>query len=293
MANNNKVGNNKNKQSFEDSAAPRKKARLILMVLILGLAVLVSLYIHFQTSYQSPDDSIREQKTPSSQTMIANLTQKKLPSEQQTPSTFLSPIVTSQQNEQPTTPESSSNQNQSISPCKSLQPCSNLLQFIQEYILLKNAVNNGEDISNQINNLNKFSINSDPLKQNIVDLLKYSRSNRNYKYFQDKFKTLIKPIYKNSKYFFTIDLKDYILIRKIDDRALQNEDLDKTVFLISQSLDNNNLLYAHENLEKLPSDLNLINIFKQEIQDQINIETSTNNIENILLNNSDCAIVSK
>lgn len=270
-----------NKQSFEDSSPSRRNFHLMTLVFILGIAVFAALYLNFQTSYKSDQSSLDTKESSLSEPRIdLKLSDVNVESQQ----IHQSNKVLGQKQ---------TDDSKTIVHSQCAQSCLPLLQFTQDYLLLKNYVLADDDFANQLTILMRYTVNSEELKQNLVSLLNLSKYNHSYKYFKEQFKGLIKPIYKYSKQLFTVDVINYIFIRKINNRALESDDLDKIVFLISQALENNNLISAYENLKKLPQDIESINVFSQEIENKINIQNNIANIENILLNKPDCSIVSK
>lgn len=282
-----------NKQSFEDSSPPKKKYRLIILSLILGIAVLISLYLNFQTSYQSSESKSTIKANPSEAIITKNTS---IPAQQNTYNEDKQQVIDSEKTQQVIDSKKTQQESEDTPPpsqAQCSQPCTALLQFTQDYFSLKTDLIMGNDFANQLINLTQYTIKSEDLKQSLINLLNLSKHNHNYRYFRDKFKGLIKPLYKHSKQFFTIDLKDYVFIRKIDDRAMRHDDLDKVVFVVLQALENNDLISALKNLNELPQNVDFISLFKQEIEDQVDIENNIANIENILLNKPDCSIVSK
>lgn len=251
------------------SSSKNNKLWLLYLILTLGVVVLTALYINFQFSYKFSGISQKISELDSNQEKIISLSRNIVPDQP--------PVI--MQEAKPVEPQHNY--------------CNDLREFIQDYYLMKLSAQKGQDFSGQALNLNQYSIHSPELKGNIENLINLAPENRAPSYFKQNFHNLIRLLYKtqnDSKYF---NLRDYIFVRAIGERAINNGGLDGQVFLIEQALEQNNLTKVNEHLQDLQQDVLPLNIYKSEISNQLAIQECFENIENILLDKSNSNIVSK
>lgn len=171
--------------------------------------------------------------------------------------------------------------------------CGDMLNFVQDYYQFKDKLFTGENYTDALINLSLYKIHSEELQQNLNSLPGLLKNYHDSAYFKDTFKELIRSIYKNSKQYFVLDLRDYFFIRKVGSRAMDSEGLDKIVYLISISLDKNDFKTALTNLNIISTDIESIDLFRKEIADKLSLEDTMNTIEFLLLNKRGCEMVSK
>lgn len=272
---------------------PKKSNKLLKLsfLFIIGIAIFILLYINFQSIYKIKD--IFPHKSEILNTIITTYTKK-----------YTSHNSQDTQKSEANTPAEkleveSNNHTDSIGSKPSSCPnqeninCTALLSFTQDYYIMHSYAEKGQDFSESLAELDQYKINSEDLKLNLSYLMPLASKNNSIEYLRSKFDTLIKVIYQNSRESTFLELNNYFLIRKINDRALKNDDLDRKIFIIEKALDNNNLSTIREDLKLINQNFNAFNIFKIEIDNKLKIESTMSNIEKILLSKPDCNIVSK
>ena len=253
---------------------PSNKLWLVYTLLILGIGILAALYINFQLTYKFNGISKKISELDSNQIKITSLS-KAYPAQEEAQST-------EKKLEEPS---------QEKNP--QLASCLNLNNFLQDFYIIKLNVEKGNDFSIQASELNKYMILSSELKQPIDNLINLSTKNKEINYFKLSFNHLIRDLYKQpseSKFF---NLKDYVFVRAIGEKAIKNGGLDRQIALIEQALNNNNLQEVDEYLQELPQDIISLNNFKIDVKNQLSIQESLKQIETILFDKRNDMTVSK
>ncbi|MGB4191134.1 MAG: hypothetical protein WBJ81_01100 [Rickettsiales bacterium] len=285
---------NDKKQESNNSTdqTPKKlnKALKFSFLFIIGIAIFILLYINFQSIYKIKN--ILPQKSEIFNTIITTSAKK------DTSYTNAKEAADNDLLEKPEVSNKNNNVNSTedkIFSCLNQENinCTALLSFTQDYYIMHSYATKGQDFSESLVKLQQYKINSEDLKQNLSYLMPLANKNNSIEYLSSKFAELIKLIYKNSRESTFLELSNYFLIRKINDRALKSDDLDNKIFIIEKALANNNLSSINEELQLINQNFNSFNIFKIEMDNKVKIESSMSSIEKILLSKPDCNIVSK
>ncbi len=253
---------------------PSNKLWLVYTLLILGIGILVALYINFQLTYKFNGISKKISELDSNRIKITSLS-KAYPVEKDSPSTEKK-LEESAQEEKP-----------------QLASCLNLNNFLQDFYIIKLNAEKGNDFSAQALELSKYTILSSELKQPIDNLINLSTRNKDINYFKVSFNYLIRDLYKQSSDSKFFNIKHYIFIRAIGEKALKNGGLDRQIALIEQALNNNNLQEVDEYLQTLPQDILSLNNFRIDVKNQLSIQDSLKQIETILFDKQNDMTVSK
>lgn len=289
----------------EVSANKNGRINIFVPIFVFGLIALVLLYLNFHNNLKAKDiterlnNKVEVVKLAGSQNNNQNSVLQETQNKEKEES--IQPIHDKETRDisNNTSPKVAPNEpvvedtNSSVSKVDCTTSCRDMLNFVQDYYKFKAKLFAEENYVDDLKNLSLYKIHSDELQQNLNDLPDLLKHYHDSSYFKDKFKELIKHIYTNTRQYFVLDLRDYFFIRKIGSRALESEDLDKVVYLISISLDKNDFKTALTNLNIISTDIESIDRFKKEIADKLSLEDSMNAIESLLLNKPGCEMVSK
>lgn len=300
-----KIINEQKNLTSEVSANKNGRINIFIPIFVFGLIALVLLYLNFHNNLKAKDITERlnnkvevvklADSTNIQQSFVPQETQNKENTE------FVQPIRDKETRDisNNTSPKVVPNEpvvedtNSSVNKEDCAISCKDMLNFVQDYYKFKAKLFASENYMDDLNNLSLYKIHSEELQQNLNSLPDLLKNYHDSSYFKDKFKELIKHLYSNSRQYFVLDLRDYFFIRKIGSRAMESEDLDKIVYLISISLDKNDFKTALTNLNNISTDIESIDRFKKEVAEKITLEDSINTIEFLLLNKPECEMVSK
>lgn len=247
------------KNTHNQSKLETKKPLILIMLLICFIS-LIALYINFQFSYKFSgiNQKISE----------LNLKQEKII----TLSKNTAPIIMQQPVEIDERKENYSN------------ICNlDIGKFIQEYYLMKTIAQKGQDFSTQALALKQHPSLPENLKESINNLIKIAPNNKNIHTLKHHFNILIRSLYKSPTNTSLFNLKDFFFVRKIGQRALNDNDLDSQIFQIQQALEQNNLIKVSKILQIIQHDA--LNNFRLEIETQLVIKENFEEIEEILQRN--------
>lgn len=251
------------------------KLWVVCIMLILGGGILVALYINFQLTYKVDDINQRISKIGSNQKKVIELSKNPHPIQKELPPTKETINV------QPKEKESLSD------------PYLALYDFIHDFYKIKSIAEKGKDFTQQLLDLKHYTISSEELTQHLDNLIDLASCNKQINYFKLEFNNIITTLYQQPSHYSFININDYIFIRPIGERAIENGGIDKQVALIEQALSQNDLEKVDEHLQDLPQDINSLNHFKVNVKKKLAIQDELNKIEEILLNKQNINIVSK
>lgn len=262
-----------NKPELIKEQSAKGKSIIWIIVFLLFVVIAAVLYINFQFNYKfvGIDQKISELNNAK---QVSNVTKTVYPKQQ---------IV--EQPDKPDEPAPKSNQNNFYAQ---------LFEFTQDFYLMKENIDKGNDFSIQALELSKYDFASTELKNNISQLISLGTQNISINLLQAEFRKLIPSLYKTeSSDLGLFSLKSHILIRAIGERALKKDGLDRDVFLIEYYLAQNNLKQVAEIIKNLSGDAPELSIFIEHVNNRLAIQDNLNNIEMILLNSSNSVIESR
>lgn len=266
----------KDKQSTIEKKYSNSKLWIVYIMLVLGVGILVALYINFQLTYKVDNINQKISKMNSNQSNISNLSKAYSPAQNSIPITEENILNKGSKEEEPF-----------------FEPYVVSHEFIQDFYLMKSRAKKGDDFTAQLLELKRYTISSNEIKQCLNSLLNLAPNNKKEAYFKVGFNNIIRDIYQQHYKSNFLNLNNYIFIRPIGERALENGGLDQQVVLIEQALTQNNLQKVYDHLHKLPQSIESLANFKQEIENQLTIQNRLDLIESILLNKKNSNIVSK
>jgi hypothetical protein len=256
-----------NKQELIKEHSAKGRTIIWIIVFLLFVVIAAVLYINFQFSYKfvGIDQKISELNNAQ---QVSNIIKTVYPNQQ---------IV-----EQSDKPVLENNQNNFYVQ---------LLKFTQDFYLMKENIDKGNDFSIQALELSKYDFVSTELKNCISQLISLGAQNISTNLLQEEFHSLIPSLYKKESMgssFFS--LKNRVLVRAIGERALKQEGLDRDVFLIEHYLIQGNLKQVAEIIKNLSIDVPELNVFIEHVNNRLAIEDNLKNIEMILLSSSNSMI---
>lgn len=263
--------NNRSKVEIKSSSS---KLWVVYIMLVLGVGILVALYINFQLTYKVDDINQKISKLDSNQKKANDFSKNSSPIKKDIPST--KKVINSQPKEKEPLSD----------------PYLTLYNFIQDFYIMKERAEKGEDFTIQLLDLKRYTILSDELKQHLNRLLNLAPNNKKKDYFKLSFNKIIRTLYQRTHDSSFFNINDYIFIRPIGERAIENGGIDQQIVLIEQALIQNNLQKVDDHLQNLPKDLKSLTIYKSNVKNKLEIQDRLSQIEAILLNKQNSNIVS-
>lgn len=260
-----------NEPELIQEQSTKGKSIIWIIIFLLFVVVVAVLYINFQFSYKfvGIDQKISELNNAQ---QVANITTKKIYSKQQMVEHSDEAVLEKNQGDLYV----------------------QLFKFTQNFYLMRENVDKGNDFSIQALELSKYDFASTELQNSISQLIALGPQNISINLLQAEFHKLIPSLYKkestNSSFF---SIKNHVLIRAIGERALKQEGLDRDVFLIDYYLAQNNLKQVAEIIKNLSVAVPELNIFIEHVNNRLAIQDNLNNIEMMLLNSSNSIIESR